>query len=166
MYKLYPERSAGSDSLPRWLPKQFTETPCMVKDCNAFSRGETSITSFEVARRYLNLQQSQSSNPLVLCNAHYQHLYREVNRPLPCATCFLPPKPGERHTRKCPDPYIIRHYLIDTIGFDGSLTCESSLCKQCYVLHQKILRDQKECPTISYLISIFEQKLLHSNTAD
>ncbi len=144
--------NARSDTQPRWLPKQSkTQPSCMVKD---WSRGSTGIASCVVAGTYLQLGETDNNGSLFLCNIHYQHLYRVLNYPAPCAACSSLLKKGER--RKCPDPLAISQYLRDTTGFDGSLTCDSELCNTCYKLHLHIL---KECPTLEHIASTFQHKL-------
>ncbi len=143
----------------RWLPKgPKPHHPCMVKDCTQPSRGTTSIVQYAEAKAYLDLSETESNDPLALCNAHYYQLYRDINYP-PCATCSILPIHCKRHTRKCPDPNAISEYLNNTIGFDSTLTEDCRICRTCYKLHCLILKQKKECPTLEFLISTFQKKL-------
>lgn len=113
-------RHSGSDTIPRWIPKEEKpHNPCMVIECTNSSRGATSISSYTVARLHLHLPETEVSQ-LVLCNTHYQQLYREVNFPSTCAACSSKPRTGEVYIRKCPDPDTITEYLHHTTGFDGT----------------------------------------------
>lgn len=151
------QRHAGSDATPRWIPKEEkTEDLCTVIECTYPSRGATSIP-YTVAKLHLHLP--DEVNPLVLCNAHYQQLYRDVKSPPPCTACSSKPRAGERYIRKCPDPDMITEHLRNTTGFDGTLSTDSRVCKACYEFHLLIVKKKRENPKLDTIATMLLQKI-------
>ena len=118
------------------------------------SHTATSIAKYEVAREHLDLapiSEAEASSSLVLCNSHYQQLYRELHFPLPCAACSSQPRYGGDYTRRCPDPVQISTYLQQTLDFSGILMAQSKICTPCYMFHRQILQKQNSNDSIFVL---------------
>ena len=104
----------------------------------------TTIATYGIAREHLDLAQSADSDttPLALCNPHHQQLYRAIRFPAPCAACASQPRYSGDYTRRCPDPFQITTYLQQTVDFEGILSADSKVCKQCYDFHRQVLQQQ------------------------
>ena len=131
------------------------------------SHSATSIAKYEVAREHLDLApipEAEASTSLLLCNSHYQQLYRELHFPLACAACSCQPRYGGDYTRRCPDPVQISTYLQQTLDFSGVLTAQSKICKPCYMFHRQILQKQNtsdsiSAPTFDTIVANLEGKI-------
>ena len=67
----YVKRHTGKTNVtPRWLPRRKVRSYCMVEGCGEESHTTTLIVSFEVAREYLDMIESDggTSQSLSLCN--------------------------------------------------------------------------------------------------
>ena len=126
---------------PRWAPKERHQMCCIVEGCGEVSHTSTTIATHNIAREYLDIVETadSDSSALALCNPHYQHLYRALRFPLPCAACASQPRYGGDYTRRCPNPTEITRYLQQMVDFDGILSSDSKVCKQCYDFHQQVL---------------------------
>ena len=139
----------------------------MVVNWKGNARGTTSITTYVIASRYLDLavcSQADSDYTLALCNAHYQKLYHELEFPTVCAACGVNTRYGKNNIRRCPDPEVITNYLRTNTGFSGTITNDSRVCKACYQFHTQILKHQEDNPSLQSIksnlmnIRIFEEK--------
>ena len=165
----YVKRHTGETNVtPRWLPRRKVRSYCMVEGCGEESHTTTSIVSFEVAREYLDMIESDggTSQSLSLCNCHYQYLYREVHYPQPCAACSSQPRYGGEYTRRCPDPAKITVFLKETFDFSGALTVASKICKPCYMFHRQMLQQIDSSSsvainTLQSIVSDLETRLTH-----
>ena len=108
--KFIKHYTSKDNIIPRWLPKgarSKARSYCRVEGCRDVSHTTSSIT-YEAAREHLDLieasQDDPTISPLTLCNSHYQHLYKEVHFPQPCAACSSQPRYGGDYTHHCPDP--------------------------------------------------------------
>ena len=85
------------------------------------------------------------SGQLALCSPHYQHQYRVLTFPFPCAACASQVRYGRDYTWRCPNPTEITRY--NTVDFDRILSSDSTVCKPSYNLHQQVL--QQISPSIN-----------------
>ena len=127
---------------PRWAPKERCQKYCAVEGCGELSHTSTTIATHNIAREYLDIAETtdSDSSPLALCNPHYQHLYRALRFPLPCAAGASQPRYGGDYTRRCPNPIEITRYLQQTVDFDGIMSSDSKVCKPCYDFHRRVLQ--------------------------
>ena len=148
--KSIKQHTSNPGTTPRWLQKAkpAVHDVCIVEGCDEPSVTCTSITTYEVASVHLDLPHTHNaSSSMLLCNVHYQHLYREINFPQPCAACLSLPKHGENHSRKCPDPEHITSYLQENSDYNGVLTDDSKICKPSYTYHRHILQQHSNSTT-------------------
>ena len=126
---------------PRWAPKERHQMCCIIEGCGEVSHTSTTIATHNIAREYLDIVETadSDSSALALCNPHYQHLYRALRFPLPCAACASQPRYGGDFIRRCPNPTEITRYLQQMIDFDGILSSDRKVCKQCYDFHRWVL---------------------------
>ena len=58
----------------------------------------------------------------VVCEMHYQHLYRILHMQNPCAGCGAKPKSRQGvYTRHSPNAEKVSQYLCDRTGFNGEI---------------------------------------------
>ena len=86
---------------------------CAYPECTATSMSERIIVPSDetqvMFRESLCTQQS-----VVLCEAHYQHLYRQLHMHHPCPGCGAKPKARQNaYTRHSPDAVTISQYLCE-----------------------------------------------------
>lgn len=99
-----------ADVVPRWLPKEARLKPvkyCMVVGCGKVSHTSTSMVAHQMACERFDpapITDKEAGSALLLCNSHYQHLYRDLHFPQPCAACSSQPKYGWGYIHRCPNP--------------------------------------------------------------
>ena len=111
----------------------------------------TTIATYDIAQEHLDLAQSADSDttPLALYNPHDQQLYRATRLPAPCAACASQPRYGGDYARRCPNPFQITTYLQQMVDFEGILSVDSKVCKQCYDFHRRVFQQQNGCQSTS-----------------
>lgn len=76
---------------------------------------------------FLNINSSEEQ-PLLLCNEHYQYVYRAFNTPNACACCGIQPKSGKSFHRHCPDVDLVNSVLCG----EERITENDVICLSCY----------------------------------
>ena len=86
-----------------WIQREKFQKSCAVEGCGETAYTSITIATYDIAREHLELVQSadRDTRPLVLCNPHYQQLYRAIKSPVPCATYASQPWDGGDYTRRC-----------------------------------------------------------------
>ena len=100
--------------IPKWQRMRATTKVgvrrCIHPDCQVTSLQEKRITpSFQPIYQLKAAikVQSTSDQPFVVCQQHYQELYRTFTAPQPCACCGAKPKFRNPFSRHSPDPHRI-----------------------------------------------------------
>ena len=140
---------------PRW-EKSGKAVVCCVQGCKehviACSKmitKEKSTQLFEDAG--LECSSETIPVPTPLCSHHYHMLYNRLHpTPTNCSTCGSSLKHVTQ--RQCPNPLIIQSHLIETAGFEGSITCNDKVCYNCYKSHLVILNANKQVSRDSDLL--------------
>ena len=82
-----------------------------------------------------------SEGPPLLCQRHYQHLYRQAHAPAVCADCGAKPKYGTTFSRHSPNATLITVHLKESTGFEGEIKDDDTICMSCYKCHLSILQE-------------------------
>lgn len=133
--------------VPAWkssVSRNTSSSVCMYPGC-AVTRtplGERMISpSRETAHIFadaLNLERVEEE--IVLCETHYQTVYRQSHKADPCAGCGARPKSREaKFSRHSPDATTVSEYLRSRAGYDHDLSPSDTICKACYDMHWAIL---------------------------
>ena len=143
---------------------------CIHLNCTATSTEVKLITpSFEAIDNLeaaLNVI-STPDRPFLLCQQHYQEVYRKFKSPW-CASCGVKPKSGTYFTRHSPDASTVTRALHQD-GFDGIIRSTDYICSTCYKVHLAIIQSmesQSSTPDnmLKDLICIWEHKISNENT--
>ena len=139
----YIKRHTGEKNVnPRWCQTESVKPKfCMVEGCGEVSHTSTCMVTIDIVQGYLDIHAGNVNNDseLSLCSSHYQHLYREVHYPEPCAACLSQPKYGDGYKPRCPDLVKITEFLKQTLDYRNELTPTSKICKPCYLFHRQVL---------------------------
>jgi len=134
---------------PSYLPKwkkleqeeggESTGTHCIYPNCLVNSK--LIVPAFEPIEKLETILSVKSNheNSFVLCQQHYQELYRKVHASNPCACCGTKPKFGQPFSRHSPDAETVFMHLSKT-GLDVEMKPEDYICSTCYKLHLSILK--------------------------
>ena len=129
----------------RWKKEVAEIKQCILKNCANVRMCDTTLCDYETAESILEELDPLKSTcmSLSLCNTHYQKLYGILNKPVACASCAEKPRVGQCFIRNCPDPAFITQYLKEHEGFEGTITKDSKVCKNCYVRHKSITKTEE-----------------------
>jgi len=131
--------------LPKWKKLEQEEggtstgTHCIYPNCLVNTK--LIASAFEPTEKLETILSVKSNheNSFVLCQQHYQELYRKVHASNPCACCGTKPKFGQPFSRHSPDAETVSMHLSKT-GLDVEMKPEDYICSTCYKLHLSILK--------------------------
>ena len=114
---------------------------CMYKECASTSETGKLITPSDETLQSFRKMLDTTEHSVLLCEKHYQLVYRKMHERTPCAGCGAKPKVRQdAYTRHSPDPFTISQYLSGQTEFPMSLQPTDIICRSCYDLHMIILR--------------------------
>ena len=131
--------------LPKWKRLEQEEggastgTHCIYPNCLVNTK--LIVSAFEPTEKLETILSVKSNheNSFVLCQQHYQELYRKVHASNPCACCGTELKFGQPFSRHSPDAETVFMHLSKT-GLDVEMKPEDYICSTCYNLHLSILK--------------------------
>ena len=114
-------------------------THCIYPNCLVNTK--LIVSAFEPTEKLETILSVKSNheNSFVLCQQHYQELYRKVHASNPCACCGTELKFGQPFSRHSPDAETVFMHLSKT-GLDVEMKPEDYICSTCYNLHLSILK--------------------------
>ena len=131
--------------LPKWKRLEQEEggastgTHCIYPNC--LVNMKLIVSALEPTEKLETILSVKSNheNSFVLCQQHYQELYRKVHASNPCACCGTKLKFGQPFSRHSPDAETVSMHLSKT-GLDVEMKPEDYICSTCYKLHLSILK--------------------------
>lgn len=102
------QRKHPASFIPKWKRTATCTSryyKCIYPNCSTLPSNRLISPSFATVSEleaFLNVKSSEEQ-PLLLCNDHYQNVYRAFNSPTTCACCGIQPKSGKSFHRHCPD---------------------------------------------------------------
>ena len=98
---------------------------------------------------------------LVLCQEHYQELYRKFLGPSPCASCDIKPKKGTYFVRHSPNADLVNKILgtPNTEGTQPIIKADNKICSACYKSHLAIIKSHEQDNKLDDLIKLWENVL-------
>ena len=83
---------------------------------------------------------------LVLCQEHYQELYRKFLGPSPCASCDIKPKKGTYFVRHSPNADLVNKILgtPNTEGTQPIIKADNKICSVSYKSHLAIIKSHEQ----------------------
>ena len=136
----------NSGYVPAWKKTEESSTQtdtrvCMYKECASTSETGKLITPSDETLQSFRKMLDTTEHSVLLCEKHYQLVYRKMHERTPCAGCGAKPKVRQdAYTRHSPDPFTISQYLSGQTEFPMSLQPTDIICRSCYDLHMIILR--------------------------
>lgn len=140
----------NSGYVPKWKVNKENLAPqthyvCVYKECSVTSETDKVIAPSDETLDSFCRVLGTTVQPVVLCEKHYQLVYRQIHEHKPCAGCGVKPKFRQNaHTRHSPDPITVSQYLSKHTEFGVSLLPTDCICKSCYDIHVVILRSLEE----------------------
>ena len=161
------QRKHPANFVPKWK-RSLTCTPtyckCIYPNCSTSPNNRLLSPSFATVSEleaFLNVI-SSSERPLLLCNDHYQYVYRSPNT---CACCGIRPKSGKSFFRHCSDVGYINSILCG----EERITENDVICVSCYKSHLALCKVRCDPQNgsegqLQNFISIWEYKYAEPNT--
>ena len=139
---LEAKRNWSNESyLPKWKEREIHSNKfCSYPKCT-MPHDKVMTPAFTNEQTIKGILRLTTDEPIILCKAHYQSLYREVRKQIatPCASCGAKPVRGTMFTRHSPNPKVIQEHMCLTLGVDIPITSSDTICSSCYKLHHHIL---------------------------
>ena len=114
--------------IPKWKRARQTDIlgvrQCIHPDCEVTSLEEKLIKpSFQPLHRLKAAIRIPPTcdQPFVVCQRHYNKIYKTFTAPTPCACCGARPKYPTQYNRHSPDAHTICQHLHKTTGFGGTI---------------------------------------------
>ncbi len=103
---------------PRWRGRSNkSQTKCSIQSCENEAHKTTSLASAQevehlIGHPIVSFTVEHNASTVSLCQSHYNYLYIQLTRSMPCESCGREPRKGERFNRHCPEPGSIKTYLV------------------------------------------------------
>ncbi len=136
------QRTHPAHFIPKWKKNSGIVPKCVYPDCltspsNKFISPTFATVSELEELIHINVSGEQ---PLLLCNDHYQYVYREFNSPTTCSSCGIKPKSGKRFHRHCPDVDLVNSLLCG----EEEITDNDVICLSCYRVHLEMCKSSAD----------------------
>ena len=141
---------------PTWAKEEKnknTAQKCVYSECSANSHSKKIIVPTSTTKAAL-IDLLDTTQPITICERHYQQLYRQTNKCNACACCGAMPK--ARHgdyTRHSPDAIAVSSYLTEYTEFGMTFSANDAICKSCYNMHLTIIQRMEKQDNIRELQS-------------
>ncbi len=126
------QRTHPANYIPKWktISNVIYTHKCVYPECPTSPSDRLISPSFATVSElegFLNVS-SNAVEPLLLCNDHYQYVYKAFKLRRTCACCGIQPKSFKNFNRHCPDVHIVNSVLCG----EESIADNDVICLACY----------------------------------
>ena len=155
------KRPHHPDFIPKWKKSVHAlankHQNCCMNESAACSDDSRLIVPSFISSEELRAFPGVSTGEHLLCNKHYQEVYRHFNHSK-CAGCGIQPKTGSSFTRHRPNPSLVNSVLNTTLNED-TITSNDTICLNCYKNHLVLIKsvEEENKHDLQNLITIWER---------